>query len=317
MVLVALAFNAPVDKSGIAKVLEPLMLKKPSQSLAKLNTSYHEIKEFKSVKSLGRGSSSIVRLVKHKNSGQCYALKEFIQSGNEDKKTMFKHASSEYCIQSSLEHPNILKCFDLIVDHGHCYELLEFCDGGSLYDFLKEVPILNEEEIQCFFKEIIEGLNYMQKFKVVHHDLKPENILLDKEGHVKIADFGVSEVTDKTGICTSRVGTRPYMAPEEFEKKEYAGLKVDIWSVGIIYLNMRFHSLPWLKATVDDPNYRYYLEKNDTPRHYFRQLEPLERHLILKMLNPNATERIDVSDVMLDPFYLSIPNCTLISRHKL
>ena len=109
---------------------------------------------------------------------------------------------------------------------------------------------LTDPEVNCCFKQLLKGISYLHSMGVAHRDLKPENILFDGAGHLKISDFGASDVFMTVfdsiphlsrGVC----GSEPYIAPEEFEFIEYDGREVDVWACGVIYLAMKHCSLPW------------------------------------------------------------------------
>lgn len=119
---------------------------------------------------------------------------------------------------------NIVETVDLVQDEqSHWCEVMEYCPGGDLYAAIKKGS-MTAPEINSYFKQILSGVSYLHSMGVAHRDIKPENLLLDAKGHVKITDFGVSDVFrmcwEKTthlskGLC----GSEPYIAPEQFEQK--------------------------------------------------------------------------------------------------
>lgn len=119
---------------------------------------------------------------------------------------------------------NVVETVDLVQDEQqHWCEVMEYCPGGDLYAVIKKGD-LGTAEINSYFKQILAGVAYLHSMGVAHRDIKPENLLLDAKGHVKITDFGVSDVFrmcwEKTthlskGLC----GSEPYIAPEQFEQK--------------------------------------------------------------------------------------------------
>lgn len=176
---------------------------------------------------IGKGATAVVRLA-HKwdrREEKLYAVKEFRKRRkNETEKDYVKKLTSEFCISSTLHHPNIVETVDLVQDEAqHWCEVMEYCPGGDLYAAIKK-GTMSTEEIECYFKQILEGVAYLHSTGVAHRDIKPENLLLDGRGRVKITDFGVSDVfrmcwEKKTHLSKGLCGSEPYIAPEQFEQK--------------------------------------------------------------------------------------------------
>ncbi|NWI84975.1 PAK1 kinase, partial [Pitta sordida] len=115
--------------------------------------------------------------------------------------------------------------------------VMEYVDGGSLYDVIN-VILLSEEQIATVSRECLQGLHFLHSNRIIHRDIKSDNILLRTDGSVKLADFGFA--TQLPNLRTQRqsvVGTEWWMAPEVLQRKPY-GPKVDIWSLGIVELEM-------------------------------------------------------------------------------
>lgn len=126
---------------------------------------------------------------------------------------------------------------------------MEYAEGGELFDYIVSKTRLEEKEACLFFQQIVSGIEYIHKLGVVHRDLKPENLLLDSNKNIKIVDFGLSN-TYKTGeLLQTACGSPCYAAPEMIAGKKYAGLKVDLWSSGVILYAMVSGYLPF-----EDPN---------------------------------------------------------------
>jgi protein-serine/threonine kinase len=133
---------------------------------------------------------------------------------------------------------NIVETVDLVQDEqSHWCEVMEYCPGGDLYAAIKK-GVMAPPEINSYFKQILAGVAYLHSMGVAHRDIKPENLLLDAKGHVKITDFGVSDVFrmcwEKTthlskGLC----GSEPYIAPEQFEQKGPSLLFVSFVRAGL------------------------------------------------------------------------------------
>jgi protein-serine/threonine kinase len=219
---------------------------------------------------VGRGAFGIVRISHKRTEGQgeqLYAVKEFRRRPDENERKYSKRLTSEFCISSSLRHPNVIHTLDLLQDSkGDYCEVMEFCAGGDLYTLVLAAGKLEMHEADCYFKQIMRGVEYMHEMGVAHRDLKPENLLLTTHGAVKITDFGngecfrmawESDAHMVTGLC----GSAPYIAPEEYIDKEFDARAVDVWATGVIYMAMRTGRHLWRVAKRDeDEFYERYLQ---------------------------------------------------------
>ena len=219
---------------------------------------------------VGRGAFGIVR-ISHKKTGpsgeKLFAVKEFRRRPDETEKKYSKRLTAEFCISSSLRHPNVIHTLDLLKDaKGDYCEVMEFCAGGDLYTLVLSSGKLETQEADCFFKQMMRGVEYLHEMGVAHRDLKPENLLLTTSGGLKITDFGNGECfrmaweTDPhmvSGLC----GSAPYISPEEYTDKEFDARAVDVWACGVIYMAMRTGRHLWRVAKKDeDEFYQRYLE---------------------------------------------------------
>ncbi|CAJ0762991.1 14921_t:CDS:2, partial [Entrophospora sp. SA101] len=201
-------------------------------------------------------------------------------------------------------------------EHSICSSIeIEYCAGGDLYSAIK-ASHMTSVEINCCFKQLIMGISYLHSMGVAHRDIKPENLLLDKNGHLKITDFGVSdvfrtcweeEVHFSKGLC----GSEPYIAPEQFETKEYDARLVDIWACGIVYYCMIYQGIPFRMATPADPNYANYLEtKNLGLYEPFERLPRGCRDLMFRILEPDTKLRIRIEEIKNDAWFKTIESCS-------
>ena len=221
---------------------------------------------------VGRGAFGIVR-ISHKPDPsdskleQLYAVKEFRRRPQESSKKYQKRLTSEFCISSSLRHPNVIHTLDLLQDaKGDYCEVMEFCAGGDLYTLVLAAGKLDVSEADCYFKQLMRGVEYMHEMGVAHRDLKPENLLLTTHGSLKITDFGNGEcfrmAWEKEAHMTAGLcGSAPYISPEEYVDKEFDPRAVDVWATGVIYMAMRTGRHLWRVAKRDeDEFFERYLE---------------------------------------------------------
>ena len=123
--------------------------------------------------------------------------------------------------------------------------MLEYLDGGELFHYIRYHGQLPEHEAIRIFRQLISGLSYCHRFKICHRDLKPENILMDKNGNIKIADFGMAALQPANKWLTTPCGSPHYASPEVIQGQNYRGDQADIWSSGIILYAMLTGTLPF------------------------------------------------------------------------
>lgn len=273
---------------------------------------------------VGRGAFGIVR-ISHKPDPKdsrvelLYAVKEFRKRPQETSKKYQKRLTSEFCISSSLRHPNIIHTLDLLQDaKGDYCEVMEYCAGGDLYTLVLSAGSLQGVEADCYFKQLMRGVEYMHEMGVAHRDLKPENLLLTTHGALKITDFGNGEcfrmAWEKEAHLTAGLcGSAPYIAPEEYGGGEFDPRAVDVWACGVIYMAMRTGRHLWrLARKEEDEFYARYLEGRRDEDGY-APIETLHRarcrNVIYSILDPNPGRRITASQVLKSEWSREIKVC--------
>ncbi|KAK4041068.1 kinase domain-containing protein [Parachaetomium inaequale] len=272
---------------------------------------------------VGRGAFGIVR-ISHKKldnglGEKLFAVKEFRRRPEETEKKYSKRLTAEFCISSSLRHPNVIHTLDLLKDSkGDYCEVMEFCSGGDLYTLVLSAGKLEVQEADCFFKQMMRGVEYMHEMGVAHRDLKPENLLLTTHGALKITDFGNGECfrmawENDAHMVSGLCGSAPYIAPEEYTAKEFDARAVDVWACGVIYMAMRTGRHLWRVARKDeDEFYTRYLEGRRDEEGY-APIEALHRarcrNVIYSILDPNPGRRITASQVLKSEWGREIQLC--------
>lgn len=232
---------------------------------------------------------------------------------NEQEKEYVKKVTAEFCIGSTLHHPNVIETLDIIQEGENFYEIMEFAPN-DLFNIVMSGE-MSREEIACCWRQLLEGVKYMQSMGLAHRDLKLDNLVLDERGIVKIIDFGCAVVNkypheDKVhrskGIC----GSDPYIAPEQFTEPDYDARASDLWSCAIIFICMSIKRFPWRIPHPDkDQSYKKFLTQQGSER-LFKLLPRESRPIIERMLNPNPAERCTLEDVLEDDWVKSIATCT-------
>ncbi|CAM4761815.1 unnamed protein product [Rotaria magnacalcarata] len=190
-------------------------------------------------------------------------------------------------------HPHIIKLYQVISTPTDIFMVMEYVSGGELFDYIVKKGKLTEAEARPFFQQIISGVDYCHRHMVVHRDLKPENLLLDDASHVKIADFGLSNMMKDGELLKTSCGSPNYAAPEVVSGELYAGQEVDIWSCGIILYALLTGTLPF-----DDDNVQVLFKKIRSgifpvPDY----LNPSVVDLLQKMLTVDPVRRATIKEI--------------------
>ncbi|GAA6022402.1 hypothetical protein JCM11491_001579 [Sporobolomyces phaffii] len=217
-------------------------------------------------KILGSGAGGTVRLIKRPKDHTVYAVKEFrAKRVGESEREYVKKVTAEFCIGSTLHHPNIIETLDIISDNGHYYEVMQYAEF-DLFSIVMSGK-MTRPEIYCVFKQIISGVDYLHSMGLAHRDLKLDNCVMMGDNTVKLIDFGTAVVFQYPGQKTTKangvVGSDPYLAPEVIAKKDYDPRLTDVWSVAIIFMCMILRRFPWkLPDAKNDASYRLYVSSH-------------------------------------------------------
>jgi len=197
---------------------------------------------------LGRGGMGVVYKARQPLLNRMVALKILAPEREKDPQFAARFAREAQAL-ARLNHPNIVAVYDFGEADGLFYLLMEYVDGLSLRQVLQSGKIAPAEALGIV-PRICEALQYAHEQGVVHRDIKPENVLLDRQGRVKIADFGVARILARPGEmtlttrATQAMGTPYYMAPEQLERPKEVDHRADIYSLGVVFYEMLTGELP-------------------------------------------------------------------------
>jgi serine/threonine protein kinase len=238
-------------------------------------------------KRIGKGGFSNIYKAYDKKNQRMVAIKEICLD------TLSKYKESikrETKIMKNLNHPNIVKLYDTIIDDttDNIYLVLEYLGRGDFSKFLKKRP-LKEKYAKKYLKQLSSGLKYLLENKIIHRDLKPQNILVTNLGDIKIADFGFARYFDNDMVIQTICGSPLYMAPEIMKNKKY-DLKSDLWSVGVILYEMLIGHAPFRAKNIFDLMKQ--IERNDVKIPMETNISDDCRDLLLKLLQKDPEKRI-------------------------
>ncbi|QYT01177.1 Non-specific serine/threonine protein kinase [Trichoderma simmonsii] len=238
-------------------------------------------------KKIGQGASGSVYVAKIKDTAVGVA-REFLRQQGPRAQVAIKQMDlahqprkelivNEIMVMKDNRHKNIVNFLDAFLrnNNAELWVVMEFMEGGALTDVIDNNPSISEEQISTICHETCRGLQHLHAQSIIHRDIKSDNVLLDARGNVKITDFGFcAKLTEAKSKRATMVGTPYWMAPEVVKQKEY-GPKVDIWSLGIMAIEMIESEPPYLN---EEPLKALYLiATNGTPR--LKKPEKLSKEL--------------------------------------
>lgn len=250
-------------------------------------------KDFEFERSIGDGAFGKVWRVKNRATQKIHAMK---QVPKEKVMKMLGQFRREVYIMYELSHPHIIKLFNHFEDEKFFYLIMELAEGGNLFHRLYRERCFLERTAAQYFREVVLAIEYLHSHipAIIHRDIKPENILLDKEGRIKLTDFGWSNYysTENQTMRFTMCGTLEYLPPEIASEAGH-NTGADIWCLGILLFEMLTGSTPFVSKGRDQ------LLTNITqakPR-FPHSMSPLARDLISKMLDKDPGKRISATEI--------------------
>ncbi|KAG5178509.1 kinase-like domain-containing protein [Tribonema minus] len=257
------------------------------------------------LKTLGKGSSSEVKLAQHSETGEHVAVKVMSKTWIQDN-GMTAAVNREITLMSNLKHRNVVELKEVMNSPTSVYMVMELVKGHELYDEIVEQVMLPEPRARKYFRQIVDGIAYLHSQGVVHRDLKPENILVSSDGVIKITDFGLSAMCGRgnshrrqRSVC----GTPYYTAPEVFGgggARSYDARRADVWSAGIVLFTMLAGQLPFEGNSAEQALDLISTQEVVCPAHFSAEA----RDLVARMLTKEATTRISLEGVALHPWLM-------------
>ena len=260
----------------------------------------YKIGNYQIKQTLGEGTFGKVKLGIYIPTNEKVAIKVIEKARMTDKDDIIR-LKREFDMLSKFNHPNVILVTEIFESADSYYSVMEYCEMGELFNYIVNKKRLSENESSFFYYQIIQGLEYIHSLGIVHRDLKPENLLLSKEHLLKIIDFGLSNYFTKgqKELLSTPCGSPCYASPEMVAGKKYDGMKIDVWSTGIILFAMLCGYLPFEDKN-NDVLFDKILECNVEFPEYLSD-EP--KDLINKILVVDPEKRITIEQIKNHSYY--------------
>ncbi|XP_013875065.1 calcium/calmodulin-dependent protein kinase kinase 1 isoform X2 [Austrofundulus limnaeus] len=304
-----------------------------------------QLNQYKLKSEIGKGSYGVVKLAYNEDDDKHYAMKVLSKkrllkqcgfprrppprgpkaAQGEQPKVLgpLERVYQEIAILKKLDHVNIVRLVEVLDDpsEDNLYMVFELMRKGPVM----EVPTDNhftEEQGRLYFRDIILGIEYLHYQKIVHRDIKPSNLLLGDDGHVKIADFGVSnQFEGNDALLSSTAGTPAFMAPETLseKRKSFSGKALDVWAMGITLYCFVFGKCPFIDEYILALHNKIKTKPVEFPE--TPDISEDLRTLILRMLDKNPDSRITIPEIKVeqwvtkggtDPLPLEEEHCSVV-----
>ncbi|XP_028041805.1 SNF-related serine/threonine-protein kinase [Bombyx mandarina] len=247
---------------------------------------------------LGSGHFAVVKLARHVFTGEKVAVKVIDKSKLDD--VSKSHLFQEVRCMKLVQHPNVVRLYEVIDTQTKLYLILELGDGGDLYDYImRHESGLSESLARDYFRQIVRAISYCHRLHVVHRDLKPENVVFfEKLGLVKLTDFGFSNKFCPGQKLETSCGSLAYSAPEILLGDSYDAPAVDVWSLGVILYMLVCGQAPFQEANDSETLTMIMDCKYTIPS----QISNSCKRLIGRMLVREPEKRACLSEIATDPW---------------
>ena len=259
----------------------------------------YSLENYSFLKTIGEGTFGKVKLAMHKITQEKVAIKILEKKKINSKKDL-ERIEKEIKYLKILNHPNIVKIYEIIEDDNNFYIAMEYVPGGELFNYIVKNKRLTESETSFFYSQIIHIIKEIHKHKICHRDLKPENLLLTQNKTIKLIDFGLSN--EYEDFLMTPCGSPCYASPEVIKGMKYSGLGIDLWASGIILFSMLCGYLPFDDKNNDKLFIKILNCNIEFPKKKNIVISDNAKDLIRKILQPEPSKRITLEEILEHPF---------------
>ncbi|XP_029693382.1 calcium/calmodulin-dependent protein kinase kinase 2-like [Takifugu rubripes] len=285
-----------------------------------------QLNQYKLKDEIGKGSYGVVKLAYNEDDNTYYAMKVLSkrrlmrQAGFPRRppprgakaaseslpqpKGPLERVYQEIAILKKLDHPNVVKLVEVLDDpnEDHLYMVFELVKKGPIMEVPTDKPF-SEDQARFYFQDLLKGIGYLHYQRIIHRDIKPSNLLVGEDGHIKIADFGVSNQFEGTdALLTSTVGTPAFLAPEALSENRvnFSGKALDVWAMGVTLYCFLFGMCPFMDERIVSLH-----QKIKTQLLEFPELPDVTddlKDLLMRMLDKNPELRISIPQIKVHPW---------------
>ena len=258
---------------------------------------------YKIIEYLGEGSFGKVFKAREISTGRILAVKKMSINHSEKK---YSNIIKEINLLKHLDHPNIVKYYDYFEEEDYIYLMMEYLEGGTLRQYMKEKTNITEDDARIIIKQLLTALSYLHyTCDICHRDVKPENIMFSNKDEItglKLLDFGLSSDRFESKNYLENCGTLIYMAPEQINKMIYSKA-VDVWSVGIIlYMLLNKGKNPFYNKGESQEVIIQNITNNNIVYSNDCLISEMGKHLINKLLKKNSSYRYTIRSALDHPW---------------
>ncbi|KAM9306736.1 calcium/calmodulin-dependent protein kinase kinase 2 isoform 1-T2 [Pholidichthys leucotaenia] len=285
-----------------------------------------QLNQYKLKDEIGKGSYGVVKLAYNEDDNTYYAMKVLSKKrlmrqagfprrppprgarsapqGPAQPKGPLERVYQEIAILKKLDHPNVVKLVEVLDDPGedHLYMVFELVKQGPVMEVPSEKPF-TEDQARFYFQDLLRGIQYLHYQRIIHRDVKPSNLLVSEDGHIKIADFGVSnQFEGADALLTSTVGTPAFLAPETLceSRKNFSGKAIDVWAMGVTLHCFVFGLCPFMDDRILSLHQKIKTQPVVLPDHI--DISDELKDLLMKMLDKNPESRITIPQIKVHPW---------------
>lgn len=242
------------------------------------------LNDFQIMRTLGTGSFGRVHLVRSIHNHRYYAVK-VLKKAQVIKMKQVEHTNDERRMLKLVEHPFLIRMWGTFQDSKNLFMIMDYIEGGELFSLLRKSQRFPNPVAKFYSAEVILALEYLHSHNIIYRDLKPENILLDRNGHIKLTDFGFAKEVET--VTWTLCGTPDYIAPEVITTKPY-NKSIDWWSLGILIFEMLAGYTPFYDHTPMKTYEKILIGKVHYPNHF----HPDVVDLLSKLITNDLTRRL-------------------------